>query len=243
MQQKYGFYTIYSMKELIHFSATIFVESPIGYTKDNVDMFPLKDWKCMPLTNDANTQAINPFEIISSSKDFDGAEWKAVNLEKGLVIVFLGKKIDILGQPFVDGHSFVQISKQIFDQVCAGYNVKKIVRFAYSPTYGEKNGDFSDILRHPSYKDSDAENLTKISAAMGSIEVKDVWMRHRSDEQMQYIFKLTDHLSLEIMSPLMKESEGEFYSVYYDGECQHMGAATINNIADEMKKLKDYLKE
>ena len=87
-----------------------------------------------------------------------------------------------------------------------------------------------------------AENLTKISAAMGSIEVKDVWMRHRSDEQMQYIFKLTDHLSLEIMSPLMKESEGEFYSVYYDGECQHMGAATINNIEDEMKKLKDYLK-
>lgn len=239
------------MKELIHFRATIFVESPIGYTKDNVDMFPLKDWKCMPLTNDANTQAM------------------------------------------------------------------KIVRFAYSPTYGEKNGDFSDILRHPSYKDSDAasdrssaliaraeirkervlddssvscwniqkiddeiktyfidseqrdafmllfktrvrkylgvnldalgsavaENLTKISAAMGSIEVKDVWMRHRSDEQMQYIFKLTDHISLEIMSPLMKESEGEFYSVYYDGKCQHMGAATINNIADEMKKLKDYLKE
>ena len=68
MQQNYGFYTIYSMKELIHYRATIFVESPIGYTKDNVDMFPLKDWKCMPLTNDANTQAINPFEIISRLK-------------------------------------------------------------------------------------------------------------------------------------------------------------------------------
>ena len=116
MQQNYGFYTIYSMKELIHYRATIFVESPIGYTKDNVDMFPLKDWKCMPLTNDANTQAINPFEIISKTKDFDGAEWKAINLEKGFSIVFWGTKIDILGQPFVDEHSFVQMSKQIFEQ-------------------------------------------------------------------------------------------------------------------------------
>lgn len=87
-----------------------------------------------------------------------------------------------------------------------------------------------------------AANLTKISAAMGSLEVMDVWMRHRSDEQMQYIFKLTEHISLEIMSPLMEESKGEFYSVYYDGECQHMGAATIDNIAAEMNRLKDYLK-
>lgn len=87
-----------------------------------------------------------------------------------------------------------------------------------------------------------AENLTKISAAMGSLGIMDVWMRHRSDEQMQYIFKLTEHISLQIMSPLMKESEEEFYSVYYDGECQHMGAATIDNIVEEMKKLKDYLK-
>lgn len=87
-----------------------------------------------------------------------------------------------------------------------------------------------------------AENLTKISASMGSLEVMDVWMRHRSDEQMQYIFKLTEHISLQIMSPLMKGSEGEFYSVYYDGECQHMGAATIDNIVEEMKKLTDYLK-
>lgn len=87
-----------------------------------------------------------------------------------------------------------------------------------------------------------AANLTKIGAAMENIEVMDVWIRHRSDEQMQYIFKLTDHISLEIMSPLMKESEGEFYSVYYDGECQHMGADTIGNIVDEMKKLKDCLK-
>lgn len=88
-----------------------------------------------------------------------------------------------------------------------------------------------------------AKNLTKISAAMGSLEVMDVWMRHRSDEQMQYIFKLTEHISLQVMSPLMKGSEGEFYSVYYDGECQHMGAATIDNIVGEMKKLKDYLKD
>lgn len=88
-----------------------------------------------------------------------------------------------------------------------------------------------------------AKNLTKISAAMGSLEVMDVWMRHRSDEQMQYIFKLTEHISLQVMSPLMKGSEGEFYSVYYDGECQHMGAATIDNIVEEMKKLKDYLKD
>ncbi len=142
LQQNYGFYTIYSMKELIHYRATIFVESPIGYTKDNVDMFPLKDWKCMPLTNDANTQAINPFEIISKTKDFDGAEWKAINLEKGFSIVFWGTKIDILGQPFVDEHSFVQMSKQIFEQICASYSIKKVARFAYSPTYGEKNGDF-----------------------------------------------------------------------------------------------------
>lgn len=126
------------MKELIHYRATIFVESPIGYTKDNVDMFPLKDWKCMPLTNDANTQAINPFEIISKTKDFDGAEWKAINLEKGFSIVFWGTKIDILGQPFVDEHSFVQMSKQIFEQICASYSIKKVARFAYSPTYGEK---------------------------------------------------------------------------------------------------------
>lgn len=88
-----------------------------------------------------------------------------------------------------------------------------------------------------------AKNLTKISAAMGSLEVMDVWMRHRSDEQMQYIFKLTEHISLQVMSPLMKGSEGEFYSVYYDGECQHMGAATIDNIVEEMKRLKDYLKD
>lgn len=88
-----------------------------------------------------------------------------------------------------------------------------------------------------------AKNLTKISAAMCSLEVMDVWMRHRSDEQMQYIFKLTEHISLQVMSPLMKGSEGEFYSVYYDGECQHMGAATIDNIVEEMKKLKDYLKD
>lgn len=88
-----------------------------------------------------------------------------------------------------------------------------------------------------------AKNLTKISAAMGSLEVMDVWMRHRSDEQMQYIFKLTEHISLQVMSPLMKGSEGEFYSVYYDGECQHMGAATIDNIVEEMKKLKDSLKD
>ena len=88
-----------------------------------------------------------------------------------------------------------------------------------------------------------AKNLTKISAAMGSLEVMDVWMRHRSDEQMQYIFKLTEHISLQVMSPLMKGSEGEFYSVYYDGECQHMGATTIDNIVEEMKKLKDYLKD
>ena len=88
-----------------------------------------------------------------------------------------------------------------------------------------------------------AKNLTKISAAMGSLEVMDVWMRHRTDEQMQYIFKLTEHNSLQVMSPLMKGSEGEFYSVYYDGECQHMGAATIDNIVEEMKKLKDYLKD
>ena len=87
------------------------------------------------------------------------------------------------------------------------------------------------------------KNLTKISAAMGSLEVMDVWMRHRSDEQMQYIFKLTEHISLQVMSPLMKGSEGEFYSVYYDGEWQHMGAATIDNIVEEMKKLKDYLKD
>ena len=88
-----------------------------------------------------------------------------------------------------------------------------------------------------------AKNLTKISAAMGSLEVMDVWMLHRSDEQMLYIFKLTEHISLQVMSPLMKGSEGEFYSVYYDGECQHMGAATIDNIVEEMKKLKDYLKD
>lgn len=87
-----------------------------------------------------------------------------------------------------------------------------------------------------------AENLTKISTAVGCLDVMDVWMHHRSDEQMQYIFKLTDHISLNIMSPLMKGSQGEFYSVYYDGECQHMGAATIEKIVDEMKKLKDYLK-
>lgn len=86
-----------------------------------------------------------------------------------------------------------------------------------------------------------ADNLSKISAAMRNVDVMDVWMRHRSDEQMQYIFKLTDHVSLEIISPLMKESEGEFYSVYSDGECQYMGAASIDNIVDEMKKLKDYL--
>ncbi len=85
------------------------------------------------------------------------------------------------------------------------------------------------------------QNLAKISAAMGSLDIVDIWMRHRNDEQMQYIFKLTDHISLEIMSPLMPESEGEFYSVYYDGECQHMGADTIENIVDEMKELKDYL--
>lgn len=95
---------------------------------------------------------------------------------------------------------------------------------------------------HHSVDASVAQNLAKISAAMGSLGVIDIWMRHRTDEQMQYIFKLTDHISLEIMSPLLKESEGEFYSVYSDGECQHMGAATIESIVDEMKKLKDYLK-
>ena len=202
MQQNYGLYTIYRMKELIHYRATIFVEFAIGYTKDNVDRFPLKEWKCMPLNNGANSQAINPFVIISSSKDFDGAEWKAVNLEKGLVIVFLGQKIDILGQPFVDGHSFVQISKQIFDQVCAGYNVKKIVRFAYSPTYGEKNGDFSDILRHPSYKDSDAENV-----AVRSV--------YRVDEDINDK-KIKINYLIEISSGVFIDKEKQMPSVIYD---------------------------
>lgn len=202
MQQNYGLYTIYRMKELIQYRATIFVESAIGYTKDNVDRFPLKEWKCMPLNNGANSQAINPFEIISSSKDFDGAEWKAVNLEKGLVIVFLGQKIDILGQPFVDGHSFVQISKQIFDQVCAGYNIRKIVRFAYSPTYGEKNGDFSEILRHPSYKDSDAENV-----AVRSV--------YRVDEDINDK-KIKINYLIEISSGMFVDKEKQMPSVIYD---------------------------
>lgn len=123
-------------------------------------------------------------------------------MEKGLVIVFLGQKIDILGQPFVDGHSFVQISKQIFDQVCAGYNVKKIVRFAYSPTYGEKNGDFSDILRHPSYKDSDAENV-----AVRSV--------YRVDEDINDK-KIKINYLIEISSGVFVDKEKQMPSVIYD---------------------------
>lgn len=147
------------MKELIHYRATIFVETPIGYTKDHVDRFPLNDWKCMPLANDVHSQSINPFEIISPSKGFDGAEWKAVHLEKGVAIIFMGQKIDILGQPFIEERSFVQMSKDIFDQICSVYQFDKVLRFAYSPTYGEKNGGFSEIIKHPIYKGADAENV------------------------------------------------------------------------------------
>ena len=202
MQRNYGFYTIYSMKELIHYRATIFVESPIGYTKDNVDMFPLKDWKCMPLTNDANTQAINPFEIISKTKDFDGAEWKAMNLEKGFSIVFWGTKIDILGQPFVNEHSFVQMSKQIFEQICASYSIKNVARFSYSPTYGEKNGDFSEIIKHPFYKGAGAENVTARSV-------------YRVDEVINDKNIKINYL-IEISSGMFVDQEKQTPSVIYD---------------------------
>ncbi len=190
------------MKELIQYRATIFVESAIGYTKDNVDRFPLKDWKCMPLSNGANSQAINPFEIISSSKGFDGAEWKAVNLDKGLAIVFLGQKIDILGQPFIDEHSFVQVSKQIFDQVCAGYNIKTIVRFAFSPTYGEKNGNFSEIIKHPNYRGAEAENVTARSV-------------YRVDEDINDK-KIKINYLIEISSGVFVGQEKQMPSVIYD---------------------------
>lgn len=202
MQQDYGFYTIYRMKELIQYRTTIFVESSIGFTKDNVDKFPLKDWKCMPLDNGTNSQAINPFEIISSTKEFDGAEWKAVNLEKGLAIVFLGQNIDILGQPFVDEHSFVQVSKQIFDQVCSGYNIKRVVRFAYSPTYGEKNGNFSGIISHPIYKGAEAENVTVRSV-------------YRVDEDINDK-KIKINYLMEISSGVFVDQEKRMPSVIYD---------------------------
>ena len=202
MQHNYGLYTIYSMKELIHYRATIFVKSPIGYTKDNVDMFPLKDWKCMPLTNDANIQAINPFEIISKTKDFDGAEWKAMNIEKGFVIVFLGPKIDILGQPFVDEHSFAQISKQIFEQICATYFIKNVARFAYSPTYGERNGDFSRLIKHPFYKGAEAENVTSRSV-------------YRVDEVINDK-KIKINYLIEISSGMFDDKEKQTPSIIYD---------------------------
>lgn len=86
-----------------------------------------------------------------------------------------------------------------------------------------------------------AENLSKISAEMQRLDVIDMWMRHRSDEQMQYIFKLSPHLSLEIISPLMKSSQGEFYSLYCDGECQRMSVGSIDNIVTEMLNLKEFL--
>lgn len=86
-----------------------------------------------------------------------------------------------------------------------------------------------------------ADNLSKISAEMQRLDVMDIWMRHRSDEQMQYIFKLTPHLSLEIISPLMKNSDGEFYSLYCDGECQRMNVGSIDNIVTEMLNLKEFL--
>lgn len=202
MQHDNGLYTIYSMKELIHYRATIFVESPIGYTKDNVDMFPLKEWKCMPLTSDANTQAINPFEIISKTKEFDGAEWKAMNLEKGFAIVFLGSKIDILGQPFVDEHSFVQMSKQIFEQISAAYSIKNVARFAYSPTYGEKNGDFSGLIKHLFYKGAEAENVTARSVYRVDEEINDKRIK------INYL--------IEISSGMFVDKKKQTPSVIYD---------------------------
>ena len=213
MQHDYGLYTIYSMKELIHYRATIYVESPIGYTKDNVDMFPLKDWKCMPLTNDANTQAINPFEIISKTKEFDGAEWKAMNLEKGFAIVFLGSKIDILGQPFRDEHSFVQMSKQIFEQICATYSIKNVARLAYSPTYGEKNGDFAGFIKHSFYKGAEAENVTARSVYRVDEEINDKRIK------INYL--------IEISSGMFVDKEKQTPSVIYDVD---INSTVIDNV-------------
>lgn len=148
------------MKDLIKYRATVFVESPIGYTKDSVDRFPLKDWKCMPLVHDMRSlQTINPFETIPA-RVFDGGAWKAVHPEEGVALIFLGEKIDVVGQPFIEEHSFLQMSKKIFEQLSVAYDFKKIMRFAYSPTYGEKNDDFSKLLTHLTYKGSNAENIT-----------------------------------------------------------------------------------
>lgn len=190
------------MKELIRYRATIFVESPIGYTQDNVNRFPLKDWKCMPLRNGVDSQVIDPFETIPLAKGFDGAEWKAINLEKGLAIVFFGQKIDIWGQPFIEEHAFVLMCKQIFDQICISYQIKKVLRFAYGPTYGEKNGDFSEILKHPSYKGSGAENVASRSV-------------YRVNEDINGKSVRINYL-IEISSGVFVENEKQMPSVIYD---------------------------
>ncbi len=148
------------MKDLISYRATVFVESPIGYTKDNVNRFPFEEWKCMPLVYKKHSpQTINPFEIINSTGEFDGGAWKAVLPEKGVALIFLGEKIDVVGQPLIEEHSFLQMSKDIFDQLFSVYGIKKIMRFAYNPVYGEKNGNFSKMLTHLIYKSSHAENI------------------------------------------------------------------------------------
>lgn len=149
------------MKELIHYRATIFVESPIGYTKDNVDRFPLNDWKCMPLSNDADSHLIDPFEDVEIKEDAYGKmQWKAINAERSMALVFLGQKIDLLGFPFVDEHRFLENCVDILCKISKAYHFDRVSRFAYSPTWGEKNGNFDHVLLLKSFKGKNAENVS-----------------------------------------------------------------------------------
>lgn len=149
------------MKELIHYRATIFVESPIGFTKDNVGMFPLQDWKCMPLPDNANSRVIDPFEDVAFTEErYGDMQWKAKNPEKGMAIIFLGQKIDIVGLPFAEEQVFLSACMDCFRAICDTYEVGKILRFAYCPTYGEKKGNFDAVLKVNSFKGVAPENVS-----------------------------------------------------------------------------------
>lgn len=162
------------MKQLLLLRATIFTQR-IPFTQENALKFPLgDDW-------DYNWFALNPlqpmntFSVQEGQKLFNNGVWNAVQKGAKYSILFQNDKIDVLcNNSTVSVSEFITNAKDFFIKLSEAYNFQSITRFAFAPTYGSTEIDWSKIFVNSTYKG-----------------------QNRSEFDMQYVFRTSENINQE----------------------------------------------
>lgn len=190
------------MKQHILLRATIFTKG-IPFTQENASKFSSfgNDW-------DYNWFVVNPaqpmniFSVQEGQKLYNNGLWNAVQKGAKYSILFQADKIDVLcNDSNISVAEFINKAKEYFIKLSDAYDFHFVSRFAFAPTYGSTEIDWSKIFVNSTYKG-----------------------QNRNDFDMQYVFRLNEPIigdnivinnSVHINSGIISDKSGPHDALIY----------------------------